>query len=96
MSRPQRNRLVISATFVAIAFTTGVVADTKTENSEPIQRDSVPFFEIRDEGGFHGPMDVAMDGTVLIFIVEGDDNGDKIYVKRSEDGGSTSSRNRRA
>ena len=48
-----------------------------------------PFFELRHEDGFHGPMDVALDGSVLIFSVVGDDKGDKIYVKRSEDGGAT-------
>ncbi len=48
-----------------------------------------PFFERWDEGDFHGPMDVAMDGTVLIFSVRGDKDGDKIYLKRSEDGGTS-------
>jgi hypothetical protein len=44
-----------------------------------------PFFESWDEVDFHG----AMDGTVLIFSVRGDKDGDKIYVNRSEDGGTT-------
>ena len=48
-----------------------------------------PFLELWDEGGFHGTLDVAMDGTVLIFMVLGGEEGDGIYVKRSEDGGAT-------
>jgi sialidase-1 len=48
-----------------------------------------PIFERWDEGGFHGTLDVAIDGTVLMFMVVGGEQGDGIYVKRSEDGGAT-------
>ena len=48
-----------------------------------------PFFELWDEDNFHGPLDVAMDGTVLMFSVKGGKEVDKIHVKRSEDGGAT-------
>ena len=98
-TRSELSGLAISIAFAAIfGAITGDVQGEDTSKStgsrtgsdvSQITAGSEPFFELRDEGGFHGPMDVAMDGTILIFIVEGDDNGDKIYVKRSEDGGST-------
>lgn len=53
-----------------------------------------PFFEVWDEGNVYGVLDVAMDGTVLMFSLQGDPHpdkrkGSKIFVKRSEDGGKT-------
>ncbi|MEC9054105.1 MAG: sialidase family protein, partial [Verrucomicrobiota bacterium] len=53
-----------------------------------------PFFEIRDEDNVYGVLDVAMDGTVLMFSLQGDPHpdkrrGSKIYLKRSMDGGAT-------
>ena len=53
-----------------------------------------PFFEIWDEDNVYGVLDVAMDGTVLMFSLQGDPHpdkrrGSKIYLKRSEDGGAT-------
>ena len=53
-----------------------------------------PFFEIREEDNVYGVLDVAMDGTVLMFSLQGEPHpdkrrGSKIYLKRSEDGGAT-------
>ena len=53
-----------------------------------------PFFEIWDEDNVYGVLDVAMDGTVLLFSLQGEPHpdkrrGSKIYLKRSEDGGAT-------
>ncbi len=53
-----------------------------------------PFFEVWDEDNVYGVLDVAMDGTVLMFSLQGDPHpdkrkGSKIFVKRSEDGGKT-------
>lgn len=53
-----------------------------------------PFFEIWEEDNVYGVLDVAMDGTVLLFSLQGEPHpdkrrGSKIYLKRSEDGGST-------
>ncbi len=53
-----------------------------------------PFFEIWDEDNVYGVLDVAMDGTVLMFSLQGEPHpdkrkGSKIFVKRSEDGGDT-------
>ena len=53
-----------------------------------------PFFEVWDEDNVYGVLDVAMDGTVLMFSLQGDPQpdkrkGSKIFVKRSEDGGKT-------
>ena len=52
-----------------------------------------PFFEIWEEDNVYGVLDVAMDGTVLLFSLQGEPHpdkrrGSKIYLKRSEDGGS--------
>ena len=56
--------------------------------------DPVPFFEIWEEENVFGVLDVALDGTVLMFSHQGDPHpdkrrGGKIYLKRSEDGGAT-------
>ena len=53
-----------------------------------------PFFEIREEDNVYGVLDVAMDGTVLMFSLQGEPHpdkrrGSKIYLKRSKDGGAT-------
>jgi len=53
-----------------------------------------PFFEVWDEDNVYGVLDVAMDGTVLMFSLQGEPHpdkrkGSKIFVKRSEDGGDT-------
>ena len=45
-----------------------------------------PFFEIWDEDNVYGVLDVAMDGTVLMFSLQGDPHpdkrrGSKIYLK---------------
>ena len=59
-----------------------------------ITQGAEPFFEIWDEDNVYGVLDVAMDGTVLLFTLQGEPHpdkrrGSKIYLKRSEDGGST-------
>jgi len=59
-----------------------------------ITQGAEPFFEIWDEDNVYGVLDVAMDGTVLLFSLQGEPHpdkrrGSKIYLKRSEDGGST-------
>ena len=59
-----------------------------------ITRDAEPFFEIRDEENVYGVPDVAMEGTVLMFSLQGEPHPDRrrssrIYLKRSEDGGGT-------
>lgn len=60
--------------------------------------DDKPFFELWDEENVYGVLDVAMDGTVLLFSQQGDPRGDrkgrKIFLKRSEDGGKTWSENK--
>ena len=66
-----------------------VFGDATAEVTPADEKKSEPFFETWEEAGFHGPMDVAMDGSVLIFGVEGDETGDQIFVKRSKDGGAT-------
>ena len=63
-------------------------------NISKITDDKEPFFEIWDEDNAYGVLDVAMDGTVLMFSLQGEPHPDKrkgsrIFVKRSEDGGST-------
>jgi len=59
-----------------------------------ITGDAEPLFEVRDEANVYGVLDVAMDGTVLMFSLQGDPHPDKrrdsnIYLKRSDDGGAT-------
>jgi sialidase-1 len=59
-----------------------------------ITGDAKPFFEIWDEEVVYGVLDVAMDGTVLMFSLQGEPHpdkrkGSKIFLKRSEDGGAT-------
>ena len=56
--------------------------------------DEEPFFEIWDEEVVYGVLDVAKDGTVLMFSLQGDPHpdkrqGSKIFLKRSENGGAT-------
>ena len=63
-------------------------------NISKITDDKEPFFEIWDEDNVYGVLDMAMDGTVLIFSLQGEPHPDKrkgsrIFVKRSEDGGKT-------
>ena len=36
-----------------------------------------PFFEIREEDNVYGVLDVAMDGTVLMFSLQGEPHPDK-------------------
>ncbi|MEC9035289.1 MAG: sialidase family protein [Verrucomicrobiota bacterium] len=53
-----------------------------------------PFFEVWEEDNVYGVLDVGMDGTVLMFSLQGEPHPDKrkgsrIFVKRSEDGGDT-------
>ncbi|MBN00164.1 MAG: hypothetical protein CMJ77_13640, partial [Planctomycetaceae bacterium] len=55
---------------------------------------SKPFFEVWEENNVYGNLNVAMDGTVLLFSLQGDPHpdkrrGSKIYLKRSEDGGTS-------
>ncbi len=59
-----------------------------------ITGDAEPFFEVRDEEVVYGVLDVAMDGTVLMFSLQGEPQpgkrkGSRIFLKRSEDGGAT-------
>lgn len=61
---------------------------------EKLKSGTEPFFEVWDEDNVYGVLDVAMDGTVLMFSLQGEPHPDKrkgsrIFVKRSEDGGST-------
>ena len=64
------------------------------EETRKLAGEAKPFFEIRDEDNVYGVLDVAMDGTVLMFSLQGEPHpdkrrGSKIYLKRSTDGGST-------
>ena len=64
------------------------------EETRKLAGEAKPFFEIRDEDNVYGVLDVAMDGTVLMFSLQGDPHpdkrrGSKIYLKRSMDGGAT-------
>jgi len=58
-----------------------------------------PFFEVWDEYNGYGVLDVAMDGTVLLFSIPDvtqldHQKKDHIYLKSSQDGGATWSENR--
>ena len=48
-----------------------------------------PFFETWEEDSFHGPMVVALDGTILMLGITGGQKTDEIFIKRSTDGGAT-------
>ena len=66
---------------------------------EKIKSGEKPKFDIWDEDNAYGVLDVAMDGTVLMFSLQGEPHPDKrkgsrIFIKRSEDGGSTWSENK--
>ncbi|MBD27790.1 MAG: hypothetical protein CMO38_00910 [Verrucomicrobiaceae bacterium] len=61
---------------------------------EKIKSGKEPSFKVWDEDNVYGVLDVAMDGTVLMFSLQGEPHPDKrkkskIFVKRSEDGGET-------
>ena len=71
-----------------MGVTPGAPAPTRVK-TEP-----APFFEIWEEENVFGVLEVAMDGTVLMISHQGDPHpdkrrGGKIYLKRSEDGGTT-------
>ena len=73
--------------------------DFSFSDIERIKSGTEPFFEVWDEDNAYGVLDVAMDGTVLMFSLQGEPHPDKrkgsrIFVKRSEDGGSTWSENK--
>ncbi|MCP4195374.1 MAG: exo-alpha-sialidase [Planctomycetaceae bacterium] len=63
--------------------------------AEPISSPgNEPIFELWQEDNVYGNLNVAMDGTVLLFSLQGDPHpdkrrGSKIYLKRSVDGGAT-------
>lgn len=63
-----------------------------------ITGEAEPFFEVWDEENAYGVLEVAMDGTVLLFSQQGDPGGNrrgrKIFLKRSEDGGATWTENK--
>ena len=53
-----------------------------------------PFFQVWKEDVVYGNLNVAMDGTVLLFSLQGNPRankrkGSKIFLKRSKDGGAT-------
>ena len=89
-----------------ILFTTFLYGEEKFKKPnlgytdiEKLKSGTEPFFEVWDEDNAYGVLDVAMDGTVLMFSLQGDPHPDKrkgstIFVKRSEDGGSTWSENK--
>ncbi len=68
--------------------------DFSFSDIERIKSEKEPSFKVWDEDNVYGVLDVAMDGTVLIFSLQGEPHPDKrkkskIFVKRSEDGGET-------
>ena len=68
--------------------------DFSFSDIEKIKSGEKPKFDIWDEDNVYGVLDVAMDGTVLMFSLQGEPHPDKrkkskIFVKRSEDGGET-------
>ena len=68
------------------------LSDTATALEE--RNNSAPFFELWEEEVVYGNLNVAMDGTVLLFSLQGDPHpskrkGSKIFLKRSKDGGAT-------
>jgi len=70
-----------------------LLAASACENPATV-RAPEPFFEVWDEDNVYGVLDVALDGTVLLFSLQGDPHPDKrsdgkIWLKRSEDGGET-------
>ena len=87
--------------FIFLLFTSGPLSTAQQPAPFPapgkiagITGGAKPFFEIRDEDNVYGVLDVAMDGTVLMFSLQGDPHpdkrrGSKIYLKRSKDGGAT-------
>lgn len=81
--------LLIGMSFTGHWPDTGMrVLATETEEH------SKPFFEVWEENNVYGNLNVAMDGTVLLFSLQGDPHpdkrrGSKIYLKRSEDGGTS-------
>lgn len=73
------------------------------EVEPPVEADpsveAEPFFEVWDEPIGYGVLDVAMDGTVLLFstpdVTQFDhQEKDHVYLKSSQDGGATWSENR--
>jgi sialidase-1 len=68
--------------------------DFSFSDIERIKSEKKPSFKVWDEDNVYGVLDVAMDGTVLMFSLQGEPHPDKrknskIFVKRSEDGGET-------
>ena len=68
--------------------------DFSFSDIERIKSEKEPSFKVWDEDNVYGVLDVAMDGTVLMFSLQGEPHPDKrkkskIFVKRSEDGGET-------
>jgi len=83
---------------VMMAVVAGVAGCSVNSDFDRAMREK-PFFEVWDEYNGFGVLDVAMDGTVLLFRVrdhtqEDYQKGEDIYLKRSEDGGATWSEGR--
>ena len=83
------NNVVRRLKEIGTALTKGSIKRAEDFDVSRLTGNAKPPFELWDEGDFHGTLDVAMDGTVLMFMVLGGEKGDGIYVKRSEDGGAT-------
>ena len=78
-----------------ISFFVGLLLSVgNTASAIEKQQSNVPFFELREEEVVYGNLNVAMDGTVLLFSLQGDPHpnkrkGSKVFLKRSKDGGAT-------
>jgi len=89
-----RKTVCIIAMMVVVA---GVAGCSVSSDFDRAMREK-PFFEVWDEYNGVGVLNVAMDGTVLLFRIRDRSQsdyqrGDLIYLKRSEDGGATWSEN---
>ena len=83
---------------VALVGTTRADDNRRAAEAKALAGDAKPFFEEWEEYNGYGVLDVAMDGTVLLFRVrdrtQRDHQADEaIFLKRSEDGGATWSEN---
>ena len=87
MGTKSNSSVMLLGVFVALIIVTGMGGYALAAEAQDLSGDK-PFFEIRDEEMQLCAIDVAMDGTVLLFKERSKEEG-FIGVKRSEDGGKT-------